>query len=340
LARLRTTAAVVLASATLACAPNARAECTADTHVSTCIAADTFWAHPAPGPFSFVAPADTLASGAIAAGLTATYVARPIVLDVPSADPAGAEFEAVASQLDATLLGAYGVAPGIEADVALPVTLARSGVGVSPLTDQRTTALSGSSFGDVRAGAAFRMLRAPPEQGLGFRVAARLDLALPTGDKQAFAGERTLVVAPAVSGVLESGRWFAGAELGARLRGANDLAGSRVGSQLLVALGAGASLLDQGALSVQIEAIALPTTAAQHQLGYVAASGQREVVGSGTALVPAEWLLSLRALFTPSISANAGAGGALPFFGASDMTAPRFRLVLALRFAFAASDAR
>jgi len=84
--------------------------------------------------------------------------------------------------------------------------------------------------------------------------------------------------------------------------------------------------------------MALPTTVAQHQLAYVAATGRREIVGSGTALVPAEWHASARVLFTPSLSASAGAGGALPFFGAADLTAPRFRFVLSLRWVLGGSE--
>lgn len=325
---------------TAASVRGARADCSSETHVSTCIVADAFWPHPGAGPFAFVAPADTTASGAAAGGLTATYVARPVVLTVPSADPAGAEFKAVGSMWNATALGAFGLAPWIEVDLALPFTLERSGVGVSPLTDQRTAPLSGSSLGDVRAGVAFRILSPAPVPALEPRLAARIDLALPTGDKGAFSGERTVVVAPAVSFAIEAGRLFAGAELGARLRGVGDLAGSRVGPQLLVALGAGAALLPERTLSVQLEAIALPTTVGQHQLAYVAATGRREVVGTGPALAPAEWLVSLRTSWASSFTASAGAGAALPLFGAADLTAPSFRLVLAASYSFGVSESR
>jgi hypothetical protein len=331
-----------LATLTASSARIARADCAPANHLSTCIVADTFWPRAGVGPFAFVAPADTAARAQIAAGLAATYLARSIVLAVPSADPGGAEFDAVGSLWNVTLLGSLGVASGIEADVALPFALHRSGVGVSPLADQRITALTGSSFGDLRLGAAFRLLRSASEPALAHRVAARIELAVPTGDPSAFSRERTVVVAPSLSGEIEAGRWFAGAELGVRLRGVSDLAGARVGPQVLVAFGVGAALLAQRALAIQLEAIALPTTVRQDRLAYVSSAGQREVIGSGPALVPAEWLVSLcaRELFAPSWTASLGAGGALPLFGAADLTAPSFRLVLSTRYAFGGGDTR
>jgi hypothetical protein len=283
--------------------------------------------------------ADTAAPGSVDVGLTATHLARPVVLDVPSADPAGADFEAVGSLWDVTLLGAVGVASGLEVDVAVPFTLHRSGVGVSPLADQRTEQLSGAALGDLRLGAALRLLQSD-DTDAAFRVAARLDLALPTGDEGAFSGERSVVAVPAVSGELRSGPWIAGAELGARLRAASDVAGSRVGSQLVVGVGLGAALLTDDALSIALEAVALPTFASQEQLAYIAASGQREVVGHGPALVPTEWMASFRALFTPNFTARVGAGGGLALFGASDVTAPSFRLVLSTTYAFGGDGAK
>lgn len=341
--RLRTTAAALLAALTTGRVRDARADCAPDGFASTCIAADTFWAHPGRSPFFFVGPADTVRSGAVDAGVAMTYLARPIVLNVPSADPAGAEFEAVGSVWDATLLAAFGVTSAIEVDVAMPFTLHRAGVGVSPLTDQRITSISGSSIGDVRFGGAFRLAGSPRAvrdasnvlpSSLGSALAGRLDVALPTGDESTFSGERTIVVAPALSFALDGGRWFAGAELGARLRGVSALAGSRVGPQVVTALGVGAELLPERTLSLSLEAIALPTTVAQHRLAYVASAGQREVAGSGPALVPAEWLASLRTVLASRWTASLGVGGALPLFGAADLTAPRFRFVLSASHSF------
>jgi hypothetical protein len=317
----------------LALSPPAHADCTPPSHVSTCIDADTFWPHAGSGPFAIVGSAETLAPGAVGVGFVATYLARPIVLQVPSADPAGAEFRAVGSVWDATLLGALGLGSGFEAELALPMALYRSGTGVSALTDQQPTALAHWAMRDVRLGAALQLVHGPPDP-MTYGLLGRVELALPTGDEASFSGDGSVVLIPSIAGRLRDGRFFGGAELGARLRGVNELAGTRVGSQLLIALGAGAALLPEERLSLALEAIALPSTLAQQQVAFVYADGQRQVVGTGPALVPAEWLASVRtAGLVRNWSASVGAGGALELFGAGDMTAPSFRFMLSLAYA-------
>jgi hypothetical protein len=308
-------------------APRARAaDCSPPNHLSTCIQADAFWPHPGAGRFAFVGSADTVAPGAVTLGFAATYLARPIVLDVPTADPSGAEVEAVGSMWDVALLGAVGISSALELDIALPLTLHRSGFGVSPLADQRLRPLSGAALGDIRLGGTLRLLRSGEEPSYG--LAARLDAVLPSGDDGAFSGEPSLAVVPAFSGEIRGGRWFAGAELGARLRPVSDLAGTRVGPELLIAVGAGAVLIPDDVLSVELEAQALPALSGQRELAFVPGEGQREAMGSNPLLMPAEWLASLRAGLTPEWAASLGAGGGLPLFGAGDLTAPSFRLVL------------
>jgi hypothetical protein len=212
-------------------------------------------------------------------------------------------------------------------------------VGISPLSDQRTTAHGGTTMRDVRLGLALRLLR-PPTSADRSGLSARLELALPTGDESSFAGDRSLVAIPALSGELSLGIFFAGAELGARLRQVSELAGSRVGPQMLMAIGAGATLLSDDLLSVELEAVALPTTVSQDRVAFVAASGQRQTVGHGPALVPAEWLASVRtaALFARTCSATIGIGGPLELFGAADLTAPSIRLLVSMTYAPRPSD--
>jgi len=322
----------------LALSPLARADCTPPSHVSTCIDADAFWPHAGSGPFAIVGAADTLAPGDIGVGLVATYLARPIVLQVPSADPAGAEFRAVESVWDATLLGAVGLGSRVEAELALPMALYRSGTGVSALTDQQPTALPRFAMRDVRLGVAYRLVDGPSEPTT-YGLLGRVELALPTGDQTSFSGDGSVVLIPSIAGRLEDGRFFSGAELGARLRAVNDLGGTRVGPQLLIALGAGAALLSGERLSLALEAIALPSTAAQEQVAFVYSQGQRQMVGTGPALVPAEWLASVRSAgLIRNWSASVGAGGALELFGAASMTAPSFRFMFSVAYAPRAAE--
>jgi hypothetical protein len=339
----RLTAAIVVS--VVALTNPGRADCT--SHVSTCMDADTLWPRAGDGAFLLVAPPTTVSTGAAAMSLVTTYLARPVIFNVPSADPSGAEFEAVGSAWDATLLGALGIAPGFEADLAVPLTLYRTGVGVSPLSEQETRPLRRAAMRDVRLGVAVDFVglleRGPTdddeeEQGedadqVAYRAAGRLEVALPTGDDGSFDGDQSIVVVPAISGELRAGRFFAGAELGARLRAVSELAGSRIGPQAVISVGAGASVIPGDALDVALEAIALPTTVAQEQVAYVAATGQRQRVGTAPALVPAECLFSARtAGLLPGWSARAGVGTSLRLFGAADLTAPSFRFVFSLTY--------
>ena len=72
-------------------------------------------------------------------------------------------------------------------------------------------------------------------------LAARFETSAPTGDQDQFAGERGAVFSPSVAGDARFHRFFAGAELGARLRPVAELVGARGGSQLRAAAGARAA---------------------------------------------------------------------------------------------------
>ncbi|HEX9297391.1 MAG TPA: hypothetical protein VF881_16225 [Polyangiaceae bacterium] len=322
---MRTVVTVIVAAA-LASARPAFADCTPPTHLSTCIDADTFWPHAGPGSFAFIGATETTAPGRFGFGLVATHLARPIVLLVPSADPAGTEVVAVDRLWNATFLFSYGLSERLEAGIALPISVYRTGTGISSIRSQQTTSISHTAMRDVRVGASYALLprasRSPPQL---FGLIARLELALPTGAASSFAGDRSFVAIPALTGDVRLGRVFAAGELGARLRKTTDLLGSRVGPQLVSALGIGADLLESDRLRILLEAIALPTLVEQYELTRA---------GTPPPLVPAEWQLSVRTavLMSGDLSLGLGGGGPLTFTGESGITTPNYRFIFSLRY--------
>jgi hypothetical protein len=327
--RLAAAAALVCA---LSSSKSVRAAC--ETGLSTCFDADTFWPHAGPAYFSVVGSTATTARGSVGFGWATTYLARPIVLLLPSSRPSGTEVAAVDHLWNATFLFSYGITDAIETTLALPTTLYRRGTGISALTQQSAEELTRATMRDLRAGAAFALLPPPPPGARGFSLASRLEFAFPTGDESSFSGDRTVVGLPSFAGEFRQSGLVLGGEIGARLRTTGDLAGTRVGSQLTIALGMGGELLEGHKLGVLLEAVALPTFAAQHELASAGANG-RPVAGNRRPLMPTEWLASVRTgeLLSGDMSLSLGVGSSLGLTGESGITSPSFRVVLGLRYA-------
>src|SRR3954471_4502323 len=79
---------------------SARATCTPESRLSTCLDADTFWPHAGPGRFLFFPGGGTTAAGLMSFGVPATYLENPIVLATASASPVASEFAAVDKLVD------------------------------------------------------------------------------------------------------------------------------------------------------------------------------------------------------------------------------------------------
>jgi len=327
--------ALVTLAGFLASTRPARADCAPETHLSTCFDADTLWPHAGPAYFNFIGGRTTTPPGTFGLGLFATYLSRPVVLVIPSSDPNGTEVVAVDHLSDATLLVSLGLIDRVDASLALPVVAYRTGSGIFSLTSRRAQSISHAAMRDARAGAGFRLAGCPAAAGCEqpFGMAARLELSLPTGD-DSFAGDRSVVVMPSLSGEWSVAPFVAGAEIGARIRETADLAGSRVGPQIMIALGLGADVLERGKLGLFVEATALPTLVAQHDLALDQATGERIESGSRPLLVPGEWEAAVRStdLFTDGMSLSLGAGTPLLFTGESGITSPRYRVTFSIRY--------
>jgi hypothetical protein len=180
----------------------------------------------------------------------------------------------------------------------------------------------------MRFGFTYALFRSPPRSALqaparaAGGLAARLELSAPTGDRDQFAGERSGVFAPSIAADVRFDRFYAAAEVGARVRPTTQLVEARVGSQLLAALGVGLDILPNERLSVGLEAWALPALVSQ-ATGPMSASG-------GAALVPAEWQLSGRTapFSSHDLSIQLGGGGGI----GDAVTTAHVRFVLSIRW--------
>jgi OOP family OmpA-OmpF porin len=321
------TAGVLLAST---CAAHADSACYGP--LSPCINDDTLWPHAGRARFVQVGSGETLPEAQLGFGVVATYLSRPVVFQLPSPGGTGSDQYAVNQQANATFLWAYGVTDRLELDVALPITLGESGGGLAPITGGAT--LKDTAVRDLRLGFAYELVphgdarprptsdtETAPTTNLGreWGLAARFDLSAPTGDRDQFAGERSAVFVPSVAAdYRHPGGLIAGVEAGARLRPTTDLLTARVGSELLVAAGAGYEILPHELLTVAVEAWVLPMIVAQ---------------SDGSHIVPAEWQVSVRTspLRHGDLSVQMSGGG--PLDSPPPITTPDFRFTLGVRWA-------
>jgi len=164
--------------------------------------------------------------------------------------------------------------------------------------------------------------------------------------KGSFAGERSVVAAPALDVAVRHGPFFAAAEERVRLREPVAFAGDRLGTEFVSALGVGADVVEGGVLAVALEAYVAPYLSAQ---GRTLPDGTK-VDSNG--LVPAEWMLSARTRLK-GFTLGIGGGTAIPLSGESRtdptgarttnsyaaVTSPEFRIALTLRHTWGAATA-
>jgi hypothetical protein len=309
--------------------------------VSACINSDTLWPHFGPTRFVGVGGTETLAPGKVGFGLVTSYQSRPVVVHIPSPGPSGSNQNAVNDQVTSTFVFGYGVTKQLELGVAMPLTLGQGGSGVSAITageDLRDTAVR-----DFRFGAAYALIPRervepslvkadhPPQSP--FALTMRFEVSTPSGDRGQFAGERSGVFVPTIAGDYRRGKWFAGVELGARIRRTSEFLGARVGTQATIGLGVGYDILSRERLSAMVEARALPTFAEQHNVAQ-ALSGLVSTP-NGRHIIPAEWSVGVRSapLAGSDLAAQLSGGAAIPFGGEAAITSPRFRFVLGIAYA-------
>src|SRR5258708_35693188 len=233
--------------------------------LAPCINDDTMWPHGGPAFFEVIGGTETVGARQLGFALASTYLSRPIVLGSASPGGSGTDQYVVNDQVNATFLWSYGVTDRLELDLGLPITLGQGGTGLAPVTGGN--GLKDTALRDMRFGFAYAIVPharvAPETPSRPWGLAGRFEVSAPSGDRGQFAGEGWGVFAPSLAGDVRSGRWFAGAEIGARIRPTTQLLQARVGSQIVTALGVGFHLLPRELLSAEVEAWALPTLVQQ-----------------------------------------------------------------------------
>ncbi len=301
---------------------------------SPCIDGDVLWPHAGPSRFVAVGSTETVAAQQVGVGLVTTFQKQPLVVHLAQPGPGGSDQNAIDDQVNGTFLWAYGVTDRLELDLAVPLTLIQSGAGVSPLTGGN--GLKDTAVRDMRFGFTYAILAhervEPRARRESFGLAARLEVSAPTGDSDQLTGERSGVFVPSVAADWRLQRFFAGAEVGARLRPTTELDGARIGTQLLTALGVGVDILPRELLSATLEGWALPTLAEQHDV--TVSSFSKVSTPNGKYIAPAEWQLAVRTAPLPSgdLSVQLGGGGGLPITSGAP-TMPDYRFTLGVRWA-------
>lgn len=331
--RALTGCAVVLAALSTSALAQAT-DCEQSHGLSSCVTANNLWLRPGAGPFLSVGSGTTAAPGSFAFSVLGSYLSRPIALKVASPDPAGTTVHVVDDQVDLSFLWALGVTSRLELTLAAPVSIYRSGAGLSDALGTKDV-LPRSSLGDMRFGAAYAILEHPRRGPAGgTSLIARLDFAAPTGDSASFAGSGRMTIVPSLVLDHRVGRWDFAAEAGARVRPAYDLGGSRVGSQIMGSAGVSFDVLpERSLLSVGAEAFALYTLGGTIEAGRFAGQPSAPVF-------PAEWMATVRSapILAGDLGFVIGAGGPLPLTSEPSVTNPRFRVSFGVRYAPQGTD--
>ncbi len=285
---------------------------------STCIDSDVLWPVAGPSTFFSVGSAQTVGKGRFGFGLASSFQRNPIVLRKSASGPAGpVAVSGIENQLNTSFVFAYGVTEKLEVALVTPVTFYQSGTGISA-KDGATTPIDQPSNGvrDLRIGAAYSIIGLPRAgQVRGVGLAARFDLSIPTGDRDAFGGDRSVVAVPGLIVDNRLGPFTVGAQVGARLRQTTTLFDRKVSSQLFLGLGVAAAVDKKETLAITAEAFALPALAKD-----------------GTS--PIQWLAGVRwaGLAGGDFTIHGGAGGGFRGAGTAQLLEPSWRAVLDLRY--------
>jgi outer membrane protein OmpA-like peptidoglycan-associated protein len=246
-----------------------------------------------------------LSPHSVSAGAFLHFALDPLVLKVR-----GSEVKAlsvVGSRLQLDLLASVGVAEGVEAGLTVPLVLAQDSDNLEALGSEGP--VRSFALGDVRlrGKVAVPGLRRPAEDS-GWGAALTLGVGLPTGSREAFAGEGAPTWMP---GLVVDYRFDSGAllalEAGLWLRPTHEFLGVRWGNAATVGVGAEVPVLrGQGVTAVGT------------------LTGSTPLVGqAGLARqVPVEGLVGLRWYSRLGLTVTVGGGGGC---GCS-LTAPTLRL--------------
>lgn len=280
----------MIAGSALGLVRPARAECSAAW--SKCVDAEPMWQSPAAVRLTTVSDTNAPAFGRLALGASFTLRSKPAVLNVPAPNQTGRDVNLISRAIGWSLAGRIGIGNRLEL-TALAAGVSQRGAGNKGVTSQSAPSIDSPALQDPRIGFGYSL----PSSCLCLGAKIRFEAKLPLGNAEALAGDRSFVASPSVALSSQRGGFFGGLELGARLRRPSDFFGLRVGSQALIAAGAGYELAGPR-LSFMIELYLLPSL----------------IDSGGFSYLPAEWLYTTR--FAPRLFGNfsigAGIGTGLP----------------------------
>ena len=317
------TALVASAAIFVASEAQAQLSCSPRPGLTTCLPADNLWPS-ARGPFTWLASANAPNPKSVSFNMTTSWVYRPIGMTVSSAAPEGTTHYPVEHAVSVHLLASLGVTSRLSFDVAAPMTVHQSGAGLGFLTGSDAP-LPRSASGELRFGPSYALMHRDRVD-----LAARFQIVAPTGTHDAFATFGSATFAPGLSAAYRFCRFRFGADVGARIRKAVELADALVGTQVTVGAGAAYDILPNGGLTLGAEAFGLIGVDSQPPIG-----GNAGDEDSATrTLIPAEWHVSFatgRAM-DGKLRLRVGMGGAIPTGATSDVTAPALRTVGSISF--------
>ncbi len=193
---------------------------------------ETFDAPTGVGHLFTAAGADITETGRVSTGVWLTYADDALVRRNADGDINGNIIEQMTT---VHLLAAYGITDGLELGVALPFGF------VEGRDTDILGGTNGGAAGDLRFSPRYRILGS--DDGDGFRLAASLDISLPTGDGTRGYGSKSAHVAPVVAADIGLGMVRVVANLGFRYRPDSEtLANVEIGNELIYAAGAQVNL--------------------------------------------------------------------------------------------------
>jgi OmpA-OmpF porin, OOP family len=296
---------------------------------TSCLDANSLWLRPGDSEFVSIAGSALARRATVGVRAGVSLLERPLALEVAAPNADGRELDLVERAIDQHLLLAFRVSPRLELGFATSTVVRQKGSGPGAIRSQSAASLPATAVRDPRLGLGFTLIDVP-----GAALSLRADVALPFGDRDAYASAGALTAAPGAAGRVEVGRVAFGAELGARLRPSVELGNVRQGSQLYAALGLSVALVPEFRLGAEL--FALPSLVNS-------TSARARELGLDVRSLPAEWLASARWSPLPAFRATLAGGSGLPlssqrqnsnsesFLGP---TSPAFRALLDLGYSY------
>jgi OOP family OmpA-OmpF porin len=197
--------------------------------------AQGYWPMAGPGEHLATRSATISPSGAVGFGLVAGFMRQPLMLRPVGAAQAQ---PAIDYALTTDFLWSVGFLRRFQVSAAIPVVVAQSGDGSTPVLGSRGAALSDTALRDLRVEASWAIVqreRLVDARGLGLRL--DVGVALPFGDEKGFNSQGAFTFAPMLVADYRLPLVTFSVNAGARIRETRRFADAAIGSNLVAAAG-------------------------------------------------------------------------------------------------------